>query len=224
MTRDETDTDDRRRPNSVAGNGPRPRPIVLVVLDGFGIGGDPATDAIAAAPMPTWRALLREWPHADPPRVRGRGRPAARPDGQLRGRPPQPGRGPARPPGPAADRRRDRRWQLLRSPRPARGVPACRSAGWTPPHHQPDRSGRRPRQRPASGRDRGPRRTHRRPRGPRPRAARWARHAAAIGARVRRRRRAPPRGRPPGRAHRVDRRALFRDGSRQSLGPCRARL
>jgi 2,3-bisphosphoglycerate-independent phosphoglycerate mutase len=42
----------------------RPRPIVLVVLDGFGIGGDPATDAIAAAPMPTWRGLLARWPHA----------------------------------------------------------------------------------------------------------------------------------------------------------------
>jgi 2,3-bisphosphoglycerate-independent phosphoglycerate mutase len=43
---------------------PRPRPIVLVVLDGFGIGHDPATDAVAAAPMPTWRALLRTWPHS----------------------------------------------------------------------------------------------------------------------------------------------------------------
>jgi 2,3-bisphosphoglycerate-independent phosphoglycerate mutase len=42
----------------------RPRPIVLVVLDGFGIGGDPATDAIAAAPMPHWRRLLSSWPHA----------------------------------------------------------------------------------------------------------------------------------------------------------------
>ncbi len=44
--------------------GERSRPIVLVVLDGFGIGGDPATDAIAASPMPTWRALLATWPHA----------------------------------------------------------------------------------------------------------------------------------------------------------------
>ena len=43
---------------------PRPRPIVLVVLDGFGIGHDPAADAIAAARMPTWHALLRTWPHA----------------------------------------------------------------------------------------------------------------------------------------------------------------
>jgi 2,3-bisphosphoglycerate-independent phosphoglycerate mutase len=37
---------------------------VLVVLDGFGIGRDPAGDAIAAAPMPTWRGLLERWPHS----------------------------------------------------------------------------------------------------------------------------------------------------------------
>ena len=43
--------------------GGRPRPIVLVVLDGFGIGSDPAGDAIAAAAMPTWRALLARNPH-----------------------------------------------------------------------------------------------------------------------------------------------------------------
>ena len=42
----------------------RPRPIVLVVLDGFGIGRHPSVDAIAAAAMPTWRGLLERWPHA----------------------------------------------------------------------------------------------------------------------------------------------------------------
>jgi 2,3-bisphosphoglycerate-independent phosphoglycerate mutase len=42
----------------------RPRPIVLVVLDGFGIGSDPAKDAIAAASMPRWRALVASSPHA----------------------------------------------------------------------------------------------------------------------------------------------------------------
>jgi 2,3-bisphosphoglycerate-independent phosphoglycerate mutase len=42
----------------------RPRPIVLVILDGFGIGHDPSADAIAAAPMPVWRSLLERWPHA----------------------------------------------------------------------------------------------------------------------------------------------------------------
>ena len=45
-------------------SGGRPRPIVLVVLDGFGIGRDPITDAIAASPMPTWRGLLHAWPHS----------------------------------------------------------------------------------------------------------------------------------------------------------------
>jgi 2,3-bisphosphoglycerate-independent phosphoglycerate mutase len=42
----------------------RPRPIVLVVLDGFGVGRDRAADAISAARMPTWRGLLAHWPHA----------------------------------------------------------------------------------------------------------------------------------------------------------------
>jgi 2,3-bisphosphoglycerate-independent phosphoglycerate mutase len=41
----------------------RPRPIVLVVLDGFGIGRDPSADAIRAAPMPAWHDLLARWPH-----------------------------------------------------------------------------------------------------------------------------------------------------------------
>ncbi len=43
---------------------PRPRPIVLVVLDGFGIGPDPARDAIAAADMPRWRGAVAAWPHS----------------------------------------------------------------------------------------------------------------------------------------------------------------
>ncbi len=42
----------------------RPRPIVVVVVDGFGLGRDPAVDAIAAARMPAWRDLLARWPHA----------------------------------------------------------------------------------------------------------------------------------------------------------------
>ena len=42
----------------------RPRPLVLVVLDGLGIGRRPADDAIAAARMPVWSGLLERWPHA----------------------------------------------------------------------------------------------------------------------------------------------------------------
>jgi 2,3-bisphosphoglycerate-independent phosphoglycerate mutase len=40
------------------------RPVVLSVLDGFGIGEDPSVDAVTAAEMPTWRRLLATWPHA----------------------------------------------------------------------------------------------------------------------------------------------------------------
>ncbi|HEY5520138.1 MAG TPA: 2,3-bisphosphoglycerate-independent phosphoglycerate mutase [Candidatus Limnocylindrales bacterium] len=42
----------------------RPRPLVLVVLDGFGVGRRPAADAIRAAKMPVWRGLLAQWPNA----------------------------------------------------------------------------------------------------------------------------------------------------------------
>ncbi|MFL5679508.1 MAG: 2,3-bisphosphoglycerate-independent phosphoglycerate mutase [Chloroflexota bacterium] len=42
----------------------RPRPIVLVVIDGFGIGRRPDADAIRAARMPAWRGLVATWPHA----------------------------------------------------------------------------------------------------------------------------------------------------------------
>jgi 2,3-bisphosphoglycerate-independent phosphoglycerate mutase len=35
-----------------------------VVIDGFGIGKDPAIDAIARARMPNWRAFLDRWPHS----------------------------------------------------------------------------------------------------------------------------------------------------------------
>ena len=34
------------------------------MLDGFGIGHDPAADAVAAADMPVWRGLIARWPHA----------------------------------------------------------------------------------------------------------------------------------------------------------------
>jgi 2,3-bisphosphoglycerate-independent phosphoglycerate mutase len=46
------------------GGAGRPRPIVLVVIDGFGIGKDPGADAIAQARMPNWRGFLDRWPHS----------------------------------------------------------------------------------------------------------------------------------------------------------------
>jgi 2,3-bisphosphoglycerate-independent phosphoglycerate mutase len=64
-----------------AGSGvDRPRPIVLVVLDGFGIGRDPAVDAVAAADMPTWRGLLARWPHAT---LQASGEAVGLPPGQM---------------------------------------------------------------------------------------------------------------------------------------------
>ncbi|MET1232107.1 MAG: 2,3-bisphosphoglycerate-independent phosphoglycerate mutase [Candidatus Limnocylindrales bacterium] len=58
----------------------RPRPIVLVILDGFGIGQRPEADAIAAATMPNWRALLDGWPHA---KLGASGPAVGLPEGQM---------------------------------------------------------------------------------------------------------------------------------------------
>ena len=44
--------------------GRSPRPIVLIVLDGFGIGRNLDADAIRAARMPVWASLLEHWPHS----------------------------------------------------------------------------------------------------------------------------------------------------------------
>jgi 2,3-bisphosphoglycerate-independent phosphoglycerate mutase len=40
----------------------RPRPLVLCVLDGFGLSDDPARNALLAARMPTWDRLNAQWP------------------------------------------------------------------------------------------------------------------------------------------------------------------
>ena len=39
-----------------------PRPVVLCVLDGFGIGDDPRRNALLSARMPAWQALTADWP------------------------------------------------------------------------------------------------------------------------------------------------------------------
>jgi 2,3-bisphosphoglycerate-independent phosphoglycerate mutase len=41
---------------------PPPRPVVLCVLDGFGLSDDPARNAVLSARMPTWDRLTAEWP------------------------------------------------------------------------------------------------------------------------------------------------------------------
>jgi 2,3-bisphosphoglycerate-independent phosphoglycerate mutase len=58
----------------------RPCPVVLVVVDGFGYGPEPAADAIAAADMPRWRALLEVWPNA---RLDASAGAVGLPDGQM---------------------------------------------------------------------------------------------------------------------------------------------
>jgi 2,3-bisphosphoglycerate-independent phosphoglycerate mutase len=40
----------------------RPRPVVLCVLDGFGIGDDPRRNALLDAEMPAWSSLTATWP------------------------------------------------------------------------------------------------------------------------------------------------------------------
>src|SRR5690349_12375056 len=39
-----------------------PRPVVLVILDGWGESADPFGNAIAAASTPAWDALRARWP------------------------------------------------------------------------------------------------------------------------------------------------------------------
>jgi 2,3-bisphosphoglycerate-independent phosphoglycerate mutase len=57
-----------------------PRPVVLCVLDGFGLNRDRKRSAILAARMPTWRALNRAWPHS---RLRAAGTAVGLPEGQM---------------------------------------------------------------------------------------------------------------------------------------------
>ena len=54
--------------------------VVLVVLDGFGIGDDPQRNALMAAPMWNWHRLLDEFPHA---RLGAAGADVGLPDGQM---------------------------------------------------------------------------------------------------------------------------------------------
>jgi 2,3-bisphosphoglycerate-independent phosphoglycerate mutase len=58
----------------------RPKPIVLCVLDGFGLSDDPARNALLAARMPTWRRLTAEWPTC---RLEASGEAVGLPAGQM---------------------------------------------------------------------------------------------------------------------------------------------
>ena len=42
---------------------PRPKPVVLLILDGWGHREDPTDNALAQAELPNWRRLLATAPH-----------------------------------------------------------------------------------------------------------------------------------------------------------------
>ncbi len=58
----------------------RPKPLLLLILDGWGHREDPADNAIAQARLPNWRRLLAEFPHT---LVHTEGRHVGLPDGQM---------------------------------------------------------------------------------------------------------------------------------------------
>jgi 2,3-bisphosphoglycerate-independent phosphoglycerate mutase len=60
-------------------NGAPGRPLVLVIIDGWGYRADPFGNAIAAAKKPTWDALWRRWPHTT---LAAAGEPVGLPEGQ----------------------------------------------------------------------------------------------------------------------------------------------
>ena len=63
------------------------RPVALIVLDGFGLGDGGPADATALAHAPFFARAAPRVPDGEDRDVGRGGRPAARPDGQLRGRP-----------------------------------------------------------------------------------------------------------------------------------------
>jgi 2,3-bisphosphoglycerate-independent phosphoglycerate mutase len=65
---------------SPATDPPPPRPVVLCVLDGFGLNDDPRRSALLAADMPNWRSLNERWPHS---RLEAAGAAVGLPAGQM---------------------------------------------------------------------------------------------------------------------------------------------
>ena len=58
----------------------RPKPVVLLILDGWGHRDDPADNALAQATLPNWHALLASEPHT---LIHTEGRHVGLPDGQM---------------------------------------------------------------------------------------------------------------------------------------------
>lgn len=63
-----------------AAAGHRPKPVVLLILDGWGHRDDPADNALAQADLPHWRRLLSTCPHT---LIHTEGRHVGLPDGQM---------------------------------------------------------------------------------------------------------------------------------------------
>jgi 2,3-bisphosphoglycerate-independent phosphoglycerate mutase len=61
-------------------SGPRPKPVVLCILDGWGERPDGPDNAIAAARTPNWHRLTARWPHA---RLQASEHYVGLPDGQM---------------------------------------------------------------------------------------------------------------------------------------------
>ena len=162
---------------------------VLVVLDGFGLERRPgAQRAPVGARCRTGTGSLAEWPHCAAGGLGRGGRAAGRPDGQQRGRAPQPRRRLPRPAGPAAHQRRHRRRErssrtrrCVRRARTARGArePRCTCMGLVGPGgvHAVD-------EHIVAMVELAHRRGLAAGSGALPRLHRWARHAAALGRRA----------------------------------------
>ena len=58
----------------------RPKPVLLLILDGWGHRDDPSDNAVAQAELPNWNALLRDCPHT---LVHTSGLRVGLPDGQM---------------------------------------------------------------------------------------------------------------------------------------------
>ena len=58
----------------------RPKPVLLLILDGWGHREDSTHNAIAKANAPNWRHLLRDYPHT---LVETHGQYVGLPDGQM---------------------------------------------------------------------------------------------------------------------------------------------
>ena len=132
----------QRRHESRAGLPGRPRPM------GVGIAGSRAP-GVDLARHAAFDRLWATCPHTTLDGLRPRGRPARRPDGQLRGRAPQPRRRSCRPTsGPHADRPRHRRGPPVREPGSWPGL-RRRPAGASPDGPAVGRRGAQPHRAPA---------------------------------------------------------------------------